>query len=76
MLYVADGKASTLGMTFALLSEIVYSMYIVLLRKSNLGTVPLMALSFWNSVYHIFSNDTCDSRQTKSFEERWMRWKM
>lgn len=49
MLYVSDGKTSTLGMTFALLSGIVYSVYIVLLRKSKLETVPLMTLSFWVS---------------------------
>lgn len=49
MLYVSDGKTSTMGMSFALLSGIVYSVYIVLLRKSHLETVPLMTLSFWVS---------------------------
>ncbi|MBR0470675.1 MAG: DMT family transporter, partial [Clostridia bacterium] len=40
-------KAYILGIALSVISGLVYSVYIVLLGKSNLSSVPALTLSFW-----------------------------
>ena len=51
MLYASDGKVDMVGMTLALVSGVVYAMYIVQLKKTDLGDMPLLQMSFLISVF-------------------------
>ena len=44
-------KAYTIGIALAVISGLAYSFYIVFLGKSNLHSVPALALSFWLSLF-------------------------
>ncbi|MDO5561109.1 MAG: DMT family transporter [Oscillospiraceae bacterium] len=50
-LYKPDGKTAAAGIILAVLSGIVYSVYIVFLSKSGLRSIPVPVLAFWLSVF-------------------------
>ena len=51
LMYNAQGKGDATGMVLALLSGLVYSIYIVALERSDLKGLPVLLVIFWLSVF-------------------------
>lgn len=51
LLYTPKGRASGIGIAFAAVSGLTYSLYIVFLGKSALKSLPSLTLAFWLSLF-------------------------
>lgn len=51
MLYTPNGQVSVQGVLLALISGLVYSLYIIFFEKSVVKTLPPLKLSFWMSLF-------------------------
>lgn len=51
LLYTPDGSVSILGIVMALISGIVYGIYVILLGRSDLESLSVLKQGFWLSVF-------------------------